>query len=139
MITSEKYQDNLKNAPDYLKNVQAFKTAQENLKKLHDAGILIALGTDSGAMPIRTQGFSEHLEMQLMTEAGLTPLQAIQVATDNAARVLGVSDQYGTIEKGKKADFIVLNADPSKNIKNTRDIAAVYKAGVEVSHGPVSR
>ncbi len=89
----------------------------------------MALGTDSGAFPIRTQGFSEHLELQLLNEAGLTPLQAITVATKNGADALQLND-YGTIENGKVADLLVLDADPTVDIKNTRKIFAVYKSGV---------
>lgn len=138
MITSGKYQQDLKNSASYAKNIKAFETALKNLKKLFDAGIVIAMGTDSGAMPIRTQGFSEHLEMELMVQAGLTPLQAITVATKNSAEVLQINSKFGTLEKGKVADLIILNADPIENIKNTRKIEAVYKAGKEVSKGPVA-
>lgn len=139
MITSTEYQDKLKNAPNYQQNMLAFQTALKNLKKLYDAGVLIAMGTDSGAMPLRAQGFSEHLELQLMVEAGLTPLQAITIGTKNAATLLKLNNQFGTIEKGKVADFLILNGDPSKNIKETRDIYAVYKNGQKVSNGPIAK
>ncbi len=129
MITSEKYKTNTKNSPAYARNENAFKIAMTNLKKICDAGIRVALGTDSGAFPIRTQGFSEHLELQLLNEAGLTPLQAITVATKNGADALQLND-YGTIENGKVADLLVLDADPTVDIKNTRKIFAVYKSGV---------
>ena len=137
MITSEKYQNDIKNSPSYTKNAAAFETALRNLKKLYAAGILISLGTDSGATPVRAQGFSEHLEMELMVQAGLTPLQAITAATRNASRVLKIDKAYGTLEKGKVADMIILGANPATDIKNTRTIEAVYKAGKEVSKGPV--
>ncbi|MFT4204014.1 MAG: amidohydrolase family protein [Chitinophagaceae bacterium] len=137
MITSEKYQNDLKNSPVYAKNVKAFETALQNLKKLYDAGVLVALGTDSGAMPLRAQGFSEHLELELMVQAGLTPLQAITVATKNAAQVLKINNHFGTIEKGKIADFLIVDGNPAKDIKQTRNIFAVYKAGKEVSKGPL--
>ncbi|KMQ65304.1 amidohydrolase [Chryseobacterium sp. FH2] len=137
MITSEKYQNDLKNAPNYATNIKAFETALKNLKKLYDAGVLIAMGTDSGAMPLRAQGFSEHLELELMVQAGLTPLQAITVATKNAARVLLIDKEFGTIEKGKTADLLILNGNPVSDIKQTRSIYAVYKAGKEVSRGPI--
>ncbi|HEY9258469.1 amidohydrolase family protein [Chitinophaga sp.] len=137
MITSSTYQDNLKNSPSYQRNVHAFETALKNVKLIADAGILVALGTDSGAQPVRTQGFSEHLEMELLVQAGLTPLQAITIATKNAATALKINDHYGSIAVGKTADLLILDANPAQDIKNTRKIAAVYKAGVEVSKGPL--
>lgn len=133
LITSQQYQDNLKNSPAYPKNIAAFQTALKNLKKIYDAGILVCLGTDSGAMMLRAQGFSEHLELELMTQAGLTPLQALTIATKNSAEMLHINKQFGTLEKGKIADFIILDGNPAVDIKNTRKIIAVYKSGVEVS------
>ena len=139
MIISQKYQDQVKNSPDFERNMKGFKIALANVKKIHDAGILVALGTDSGAFPIRAQGFSEHLELELLVQAGLTPMQAITAGTKNAATVLKLNDQYGTLEKGKVADFIVLSASPEKEIKNTRKIESVWKDGKEVSKGPLSK
>ncbi|MHB8209473.1 amidohydrolase family protein [Mucilaginibacter sp.] len=138
LITSEKYQNDLKNSPAYAKNMAAFSIALKNLKKIFDVGILVCLGTDSGAMMLRAQGFSEHLELELMVEAGLTPLQALTVATKNASEMLRIDKQFGTLQKGKIADFIILNGNPALNIKNTRKILAVYKSGKEVSKGPLS-
>jgi imidazolonepropionase-like amidohydrolase len=74
-----------------------------------------------------------------MVQAGLTPLQAISIATKNSAKVLQISDKYGTLEKGKIADLIILRNNPVTNIKNTRSIEAVYKAGKEVSKGPLNK
>lgn len=135
MITSSAYQEGLKNSSSFERNMKGFETALKNLKKIYDAGILVALGTDSGATPVRAQGFSEHNELALMVQAGLTPMQAIGVATKNAAEVLQVNNRFGTIEKGKIADLIILDANPLDDIKNTRKINAVYKAGVKVSSG----
>ena len=139
MITSKQYQDNLKNSPAYARNMAAFEIALKNLKKIFDAGILVCLGTDSGAMMLRAQGFSEHLELQLMVQAGLTPLQALTVATANSARLLHIDGQIGTLEKGKTADFIILDGHPETEIKDTRKILAVYKAGRLVSKGPLDK
>jgi imidazolonepropionase-like amidohydrolase len=139
MVTSTDYQERLRNAPGYAKNVAAFETALRNVKRIYDAGIIVALGTDSGATPVRAQGFSEHLELELMVQAGLTPLQAITVATRNAAKALKIDQTSGTLSKGKVADFVLLAANPEKDIRNTRKIIAVYKAGQAVSQGPLSR
>jgi len=137
MITSAKYQNDLKNSPAYPRAVAAFEMALKNLKKLYDAGVLVAFGTDSGATPVRAQGFSEHLELELLVQAGLTPLQAIGVATKNSAKLLLIDNKFGTLEKGKTADLIILGGNPAVDIKNMRKIVAVYKAGKEVSKGPV--
>jgi imidazolonepropionase-like amidohydrolase len=114
------------------KKQAAFEIAKRNLKKLSDAGVVIVLGSDSGAQPVRTQGFSEHLELQLMTEAGLTSMQAIIAATNNGAKMLHIDKQCGTIQPGKKADFIVLNGNPLDDIKQTRNIFSVWKNGIQV-------
>ncbi|MBE7171014.1 MAG: amidohydrolase family protein [Williamsia sp.] len=137
LITSEKYQNDIKNSPQYAKNGLALQHALLNVKKLYAAGILVALGTDSGASPVRTQGFSEHLELELLVQAGLTPLQAMGAATRSAAQLLKIDKSYGTLEKGKTADMIVLSKNPVDDIRNTRTIEAVYKAGKQVSQGPV--
>ncbi|NIJ53728.1 amidohydrolase family protein [Dyadobacter arcticus] len=139
MITEKGYAEKIRNSPDYERNLAAHKIGMLNLKKIFDAGITVALGTDSGAFPIRTQGFTEHLEMELMVQAGLTPIQAISVSTQNAAKALKVDRDYGTLEKGKKADLIILGSNPEKDIKNTRSIEAVWKDGIEVSKGPLAK
>jgi imidazolonepropionase-like amidohydrolase len=139
MITDKAYGEKIKNSPDYQRNMSAFKTAMINLKKIQNAGIKVALGTDSGAFPVRTQGFTEHLEMELMVKAGLTPAQAITISTRNAAAALRIDNEKGTLEKGKKADFLILSANPSEDIRNTRKIESVWKEGKEVSKGPLRK
>ena len=113
------------------KSAQQYKTALEvaskNLKKMADAGVTIAFGTDTGP-PARFQGYFEHLELELMVKAGLSPMQAIVSATGDAAKCLSL-DLVGTLAQGKWADMIVLNENPLDDIKNTRTIDAVYVAG----------
>ncbi|WP_316742924.1 amidohydrolase family protein [Pedobacter antarcticus] len=138
MITAPGYEQEVRNSQGYTRNKAGFEIALKNLKKLYDAGILVAMGTDSGATPLRAQGFSEHLELELMVQAGLTPLQAIGTATKNSAIAMQLEKRYGTLEKGKVADLIILSGNPVEDIKNTRKIEAVYKAGKKASSGPLS-
>lgn len=106
--------------------------AMRNLKILSDAGINIAMGTDSGGGPGRFQGYFEHLELEYETKAGLTPMQALVSATSGAAKAINISKEVGTLEKGKLADFLVLTANPLDDIKNTRAIESVWVGGVRV-------
>jgi imidazolonepropionase-like amidohydrolase len=108
-----------------------FAIGQQNVKKLFDAGVNVGFGTDSGALPGRIPGFAEHRELELMVEAGLTSMQAITAATGENAKLLHAADR-GTIAAGKRADLLVLDADPLADIRNTRKIFAVYHDGRNV-------
>jgi imidazolonepropionase-like amidohydrolase len=110
---------------------KALEVASRNLKALSAAGAPIAFGTDSGP-PARFQGYFEHLELELMVKAGLTPPEALTAATSGAARCLGLTGKVGTLERGAWADFIVLNADPLADIRNTRRLESVWIAGNRV-------
>jgi imidazolonepropionase-like amidohydrolase len=105
--------------------------AMTNLKTLSEAGARIAMGTDSGVAG-RFQGYFEHLELEMMVEAGLTPMQVIVAATGDAARCVGLDATLGTIEPGKRADFIVLESNPLDDILNTRTIESVWIDGESV-------
>lgn len=114
---------------------QALEVAKNNLKFLHDKGVKIGFGTDTGASPERIQGYGEHRELQLMVEAGLTPMEAIHCATGACAEMLGIAGKTGTLAPGKRADFIVLKADPLADIKNTQQISDVWLNGKKVPAG----
>jgi imidazolonepropionase-like amidohydrolase len=126
------WRDKVQNDGSTPVNEAALKTNQENFKKLYDAGVKTGFGTDAGATPLRLPGFAEHRELALMVDAGLTPLQAINVATQRAAELLGLEDR-GVIANGKRADFIVLDGDPSKDIEATTHIQAVWQRGIPVA------
>jgi imidazolonepropionase-like amidohydrolase len=111
---------------------KAVATNQANVKALYDAGVKVAFGTDSGAIPPRIPGFAEHRELQLMVASGLTSLQAINCATSRAAALLELTDR-GTLQPGKLADFIVLTANPLDDITNTEKIASVWHRGKKVA------
>jgi imidazolonepropionase-like amidohydrolase len=106
---------------------EALVQAQSNLKLLWDAGVRVAFGTDAGP-PARFPGYFEHMELQLMVDAGLTPTQALRTATGLAAGCLDMPD-VGTLEPGKWADFLVLGRNPIEDISATKDLQAVYIAG----------
>jgi imidazolonepropionase-like amidohydrolase len=108
----------------------ALQQAMKNLKILSDGGVSIAMGTDSGAAnnPGRWQGYFEHVELEYMIKAGMTPMQVLVAATGGAARVMKL-DGLGTIQSGKWADLLVLNANPLADIRNTRQIHSVWVGG----------
>ena len=108
-----------------------FEMNKVNLKKLSDAGVRIALGTDSGGAADRffVQGYAEHREMELMVQSGLTPMQVIQSFSQGASEALGIAKDFGTLAKGKAADLLVLEKNPLENITHMRSIQTIYLGG----------
>jgi hypothetical protein len=100
----------------------------ENVRLLKDAGITLLAATDVG-VPLQVPGISLHRQLLRLTEAGLTPLEALRTATLNPARVLGLEDSLGTIDAGKLADLVLLDANPLADIRNTQQIRAVIADG----------
>src|ERR671917_416935 len=97
-------------------------------KTMHDKGVRILSGTDIpnfGLIP----GASLHNELELLSEAGIKPLEVIAIATNNGAEALGIDNRVGTIESGKEADIIILTSNPIENISNTKEIEAVIVDG----------
>jgi Amidohydrolase family len=99
----------------------------ETVRRMHQDGVTLLAGTDIAA--VRIPGFSLHAELQQLVAAGLSPLEAIQTATLNPAIVLGKTNDFGSIETGKVADMVLLDADPISDIKNTQRIAGVVIDG----------
>jgi hypothetical protein len=100
----------------------------ENVRLLHEAGVMLLAATDVG-IPMLVPGLSLHEELVLLVQAGLAPFEALQTATVNPAQVLGTADSMGTIEPGKLADLVLLDANPLVDIANTQRIRAVIAAG----------
>jgi hypothetical protein len=95
-----------------------------------NAGGLLLAGPDptgnGGVLP----GFGDQREVELLVEAGLTPVAAIHVATENGARYLGQQDRIGTIAPGKQADLVLIKGDPATHIEDIENVETVFKAGV---------
>jgi imidazolonepropionase-like amidohydrolase len=121
-------QAGFRDSPSAQRYKAALEVAKRSLKRIGDAGILIAMGTDAGPFPERFQGFFEHVEMAMMVEAGLAPAQVLRAATMDAARAMRI-EGVGRVAPGAWADLLVLNQDPLRDIRNTRDIASVWIAG----------
>ena len=111
----------------------ALEQANRNLKLLVDGGVAVAFGTDTGASIGRWRGYFEHTEMELMAEAGLTPMQILVTATSGAAKVMKLDTLVGTLEPGKAADLLVLSDNPLTDIRNMRTIESVWIAGRQQS------
>jgi imidazolonepropionase-like amidohydrolase len=107
---------------------------ERNLKTLYDSGVHIGFGTDSGATALRVPGFAEHRELELLVDSGLTPLQAINLATAQSAALLHLDDR-GVVAPGKLADLIVVDGNPALHIEDVHNIVAVWHRGKMVSGG----
>ena len=115
-------------AEDWAMRKKVFSKKLEIVGPMRRAGVKFIAGTDLGN-PYCFPGFSLHDELGLLVKAGLTPMEALQAATYNAAEFLGMKDSLGTVEAGKIADLVLLEADPLEDIGNTRKIAAVVVNG----------
>jgi imidazolonepropionase-like amidohydrolase len=125
-------QEQMKNSRSAQRYKAGLEVASRNLKKLSDAGVKIAMGTDTGP-PARFQGYFELMELEMMAKAGLTPQKVLAAATRDAARCMKLDREVGTLEANKWADFVVLDADPLADIANVKRISAVYVAGNAVA------
>ena len=102
------------------------QTSRSTAERLHAAGVILGAGTD-----IDVPG-SLHWELEGLVLVGLSPLEAIAAATGTAARIIGAEGSIGSIEEGKLADLVILDADPLEDITNTRKIWKVFQGGREV-------
>jgi imidazolonepropionase-like amidohydrolase len=97
---------------------------------MHEAGVKLATGTDAGGpVGYNFQGYNTPWELELFVECGMSPMEALVAGTRNGAEVIGVQDRLGTLEPGKWADLLILEADPLENIRNVRKIESVIQAG----------
>jgi imidazolonepropionase-like amidohydrolase len=111
----------------------------EVVNTMHRAGIPFLAGTDTPPGVYVFPGFSLHEELQRFVAAGFTPMEALQTATLNPAKFLGIEDRLGTVEKGKLADLVLLDANPLDDIRNTQKIAAVIVNGRYLSRADLDK
>jgi imidazolonepropionase-like amidohydrolase len=111
-------------APKADQSAATFRAMEATVRVLHQAGVPLVAGTDQ-AVP----GFSLDREIELHVQAGFTPMEAIQSATVVAAQAMGMEKESGTIEAGKRADVILVDGNPLKNISDIRKVSAVFAAG----------
>jgi len=114
---------------------QAFKKELQFERDLQRAGGLLIAGLDPTGYGGVVPGFGDQREIELLVEAGFSPVEAIKIATSNGARYLAESDHIGTIAPGKQADLVVIQGDPSKNISDIRKVSLVFKDGIGYDPG----
>ena len=105
-----------------------FDEMRRNVKKLVDAGVLVAAGTDA-PYPGVFQGEALHRELELLVAAGLTPLQAIRLATFHAARIMHAEEEWGSLQSGRAANVVIVAGNPAEQIRDTRKIETVILNG----------
>jgi Amidohydrolase family len=110
------------------RSASGFDEMKRNVKKLHDLGVLLASGTDA-PYPGVFQGEALHHELELLVESGLTPLEAIQVATFNAARIMKADAEWGSLQAGRLANVLIVNGNPAEHISDTRKVETVILQG----------
>ena len=108
----------------------AFKKEMEFERAFAQAGGLLLAGLDPTGMGGVIAGFGDQREVELLVEAGFTPIEAIHIATFNGAQYLGEADKIGTITPGKQADLVVIKGDPSKKIEDIENVETVFKDGI---------
>jgi len=111
----------------------------EVVNEMHHAGVQFLAGTDTPPGVYVFPGFSLHEELQRFVAAGFTPLEALQTATINPAKFLGMTDRFGTIATGKAADLVLLSANPLDDIRNTQKIAGVVVNGRYLSRADLDK
>jgi imidazolonepropionase-like amidohydrolase len=129
-LRSAEYRSSIRSSAASQQYKSDFPNAVANTGALHAAGVKVAMGTDTGP-PARFQGYFEHLELDMMVAAGMSPMDTIYSATGLAAECMGLTD-LGTLEPGNWADILVLDENPATDIANTRTLESVWIAGNRV-------
>jgi imidazolonepropionase-like amidohydrolase len=141
-VTWKRFTDEIKqgfNTDDLRTRLRFVAKELEVVKAMHEAGIQFLAGTDTAPGVYIFPGFSLHEELQRFVAAGFTAMEALQTATLNPAKFLGMDATLGTVEKGKLADLVLLDANPLDDIRNTQKIAAVIVNGRYLSRADLDK
>jgi len=127
----ESHQSPLYDVPAALKETarNGFKKRQQFVGMCSRAGVMIIAGTDGPGLGTLVPGYGLHHELELLVESGLSPVQALRAATLTAAEALGKDKDLGSVEPGKLADMVIVEADPLADVRNTKKIELVIKGG----------
>ncbi|MEQ9270123.1 MAG: amidohydrolase family protein [Haliea sp.] len=123
------YAQSPRDADRVQRSTENFNVGMASVPRLQKAGVMLVAGTDA-PYPGVMLGEGLHRELELLVEAGLTPLEALQTATLNAARLMGDEGEWGTLAPGQRADVLLINGRPDRNISETRNIELVIQRGV---------
>lgn len=107
---------------------RSYRTMLHAIGVMHEVGVRLLVGTDSAGLFV-VPGFSVHVELEILVEAGLTPFEALAAATRDAAEFLGASDEVGTVQVGKRADLIMVRGNPLEDVRHTSELAGVMANG----------
>jgi imidazolonepropionase-like amidohydrolase len=113
---------------DFARARRLWPKVEALVRRYHQGGVLLAAGSDT-PQAWTVPGVSLHEELELLVEAGIPPLEVLRIATRNGAEALGLLDRVGTVEAGKRADLLILSADPVADVRNTRRIERVVQGG----------
>ena len=133
-LRDERFLDTIRQKPEFPHLRPDLERALRNVGLLYGAGVKIGFGTDAGVSN-RAIGFYEHRELELLVRAGIAPTDALRMATLESARILGQEGSLGEIAPGRRADLVVLGANPLDDVRNTRTIDSVWLDGIRACEG----
>ena len=134
-LRDEAFLASIRAKPEFPELRPDLERAMLNVTRLYRAGVRFGFGTDAGVSN-RVVGFSEHRELELLVESGVSPADALRMGTLNSAAILGQEGELGEIAPGRRADLVVLRGNPLEEVRNTRSIESVWLGGVQACAPP---